>query len=302
MGDGARGLAHAFQQAAVGAVPRDGARATLDTADLATRLAALYERGRVAYPGLAVTEAAFGQCLARAVAAAAGRGGAVLEELAIEDLYLACACAGGIPGAVAAFEVRFGRVVRRAVAGVLAAGHQREEAEQRARQHLFVADGTAPPKIAKYLGHGPLESWVSVAAIRVAISFGRAETAELRLREKAIAEAAGPSPEILYMKGEVRRELEVAVQEALQRLEHRERLVLRLYLVGGMTLAAIGKALGVTQQTVSRWLQKARDSVLADVERMLVERLKVPSDDVTSMIRFVASQLDISISRLLAAP
>ena len=104
------------------------------------------------------------------------------------------------------------------------------------------------------------------------------------------------------MKGEVRRELEMAVQEALQRLEDRERLVLRLYLVSGMTLAAIGKTFGVTQQTVSRWLQKARDSVLADVGRAVVERLKLPSDDVTSMIRFVASQLDISISRLLAAP
>jgi RNA polymerase sigma-70 factor (ECF subfamily) len=301
MGDGARGLAHAFQQAAVEAAADNAVLATLDTADLTRRLAALYERARAAHPGLAVTEAAFGRYLARAVAAA-GCSGTVLEALAVEDLYLACACAGGTPGAVAAFDACFGKVIRRAIAGVLAARHQREEAEQRARQHLFVADGTAPPKIAKYLGQGPLESWVSVAAIRVAISLGRAETAELRLREKAIAEAAGPSPEILYMKGEVRRELEMAVEEALQRLDDRERLVLRLYLVGGMTLAAIGKTFGVTQQTVSRWLQKARDSVLSDVERALVERLKLPSDDVTSMIRFVASQLDISISRLLAAP
>jgi len=277
--------------AADGAAPE-----TLDDAARAHRLAVLYERGRAAYPGLAVTETAFGRCLARAVE------GSPIDQLAIEDLYLACACADGVPGAVKVFETRFGNIVRRAVARVLVARDQREEAEQRARQHLFVADGTAPPKIAKYLGHGPLENWVSVAAIRVAISLGRAETAELRLREKAIAEAAGPSPEILYMKGELRRELEGAVQEALQRLEDRERLVLRLYLVSGMTLAAIGKTFGVTQQSVSRWLQKARDSVLADVGRALVERLKLPSDDVTSMIRFVASQLDISISRLLAAP
>jgi RNA polymerase sigma-70 factor (ECF subfamily) len=300
MGDGARGLAHAFQQE-VG--EDDAARATFDTADLTRRLSALYERGRAAYPGLEVTEAAFGGCLARAVARWAGpTWRAALEGLAIEDLYLACACAGGSPGAVAAFEARFGKVMRRAVARVLAARDQCEEAEQRVRHHLFVSDGTAPPKIAKYLGHGPLASWVSVAAIRVAISLGRAETAELRLREKAIAEAAGPSPEILYMKGEVRRELEVAVQEALQNLEDRERLVLRLYLVSGMTLTAIGKTFDVPQQTVSRWLQKARDSVLSDVGRAVVERLKLPSDDVTSMIRFVASQLDISISRLLAAP
>jgi RNA polymerase sigma-70 factor, ECF subfamily len=288
-------LAHAFQQVAAA---DDATRATFDTADLARRLAALYDRGRAAHPGLVVTETAFGRCLARAV-----RGGPdALEELAIEDLYLACACAGGTPGAIAVFEARLGKVLRRAVARVLAARDQREEAEQRARQHLLVGDGTAAAKIGNYLGRGPLENWVSVAAIRVAISLGRAETAELRLREKAIAEAAGPSPEILYMKGEIRRELEAAVQEALQRLEHRERLVLRLFLVSGMTLAAIGKTFGVTQQTVSRWLRKARDSVLADVGGALAERLKLPSDDVTSMIRFVASELDISISRLLAVP
>jgi len=286
MGEGARGL-----------VVADGtAPEVLDDTARAHRLAGLYERGRAAYPGLALTGAAFSWCLARAAE------GSPIEQLAIEDLYLACACAASVPGAVEAFEAQFGKVVRRAVARVLMARDQREEAEQRARQHLFVADGTAPPKIAKYLGHGPLESWVSVAAIRVAISLGRAETAELRLREKAIAEAAGPSPEILYMKGELRRELEVAVEEALQGLEDRERLVLRLYLVSGMTLAAIGKTFGVTQQSVSRWLQKARDSVLADVGRALVDRLKLPSGDVTSMIRFMASQIDISISRLLAVP
>jgi RNA polymerase sigma-70 factor, ECF subfamily len=289
MGDGARSTA----------VADDAARETPDhteLTDLSDRWAALYERGRAAHPGLVVPEAAFGRCLERAVA------GCPIEMLAVEDLYLACACACGIPGAVEAFEARLGKVVRRAVSRVLVARDQREEAEQRARQHLFVADGTAPPKIAKYLGYGPLEAWVSVAAIRVAISLGRAETAELRLREKAIAEAAGPSPEILYMKGELRRELEVAVQEALQGLEDRERLVLRLFLVSGMTLKAIAKTFGVTQQTVSRWLQKARDSVLADVRRALVERLKLPSDEVMSMIRLVASQLDVSISRLLAAP
>jgi RNA polymerase sigma-70 factor, ECF subfamily len=286
MGDGARSTA----------VADDAAPETPATAEPADRWAALYVRGRVAHPGLVVPEAAFGRCLERAFA------GSPSELLAVEDLYLACACACGIPGAVEAFEARLGKVVRRAVARVLVARDQREEAEQRARQHLLVADGTAPPKIAKYLGYGPLAAWVSVAAIRVAISLGRAETAELRLREKAIAEAAGPSPEILYMKGEVRRELEVAVQEALQGLDDRERLVLRLFLVSGMTLTAIGKTFGVTQQTVSRWLQKARDRMLADVGRALFERLKLPSDDVTSMIRLVASQLDISISRLLAAP
>jgi RNA polymerase sigma-70 factor (ECF subfamily) len=167
---------------------------------------------------------------------------------------------------------------------------------------LLVCDAVGAPKISKYLGHGPLESWVAVTAIRVAVSFGRSESAERRLRDKAVADAAGGvDPEALAIKGELRRELEVAIEGALRRIEDRERLILRLYLVSGMTLAAIGKSFGVSQATVSRWLVKARESVLADVRRQLGERLQVPRGELASIARLVASQIDISISRLLGA-
>ena len=182
---------------------------------------------------------------------------------------------------------------------VLLGSADREDAEQRTRRVLLVGDDGSP-KIAKYLGHGPLESWVAVTAIRVAVSFGRSESAERRLREKAIAEAAGGvDPEALVIKGELRRELEAAIEAALRRLEDRERLVLRLYLVSGMTLAAIGKTFDVTQPTVSRWLVRARESVLDDVRRELGERLQVAKDELASIANLVASQLDISISRVL---
>jgi RNA polymerase sigma-70 factor, ECF subfamily len=289
-------LVRAFLEVAAGL---DGDRAIYDSPELSSRLAALYSRGRAAHAGLEVSEAAFGRCLAGATAGS--RPCPSLDELAVEDLYLACACAEGVGGAAAAFEARFAGVIRRAVSRVLRQTADRDEAAQCARQLLLVGDGTAPPKIAKYLGRGPLENWVSVAAIRVAVSQSRAESTELRLRDKAIAEAAGPSPEVLVMKGEVRRELELAVSEALAALDDRQRVVLRLYLVSGMTLAAIGRTFGVTQQTVSRWLQAGRDDVLATVGRALRERLKLPSHELASIVRLVASQLDISISRLLDA-
>ena len=170
-------------------------------------------------------------------------------------------------------QLRRGGALRRASARCAARGRGGSRRATSARKRSSGCGSTCswprgprPPRL-PVSGHGPLASWVSVAAIRAAIPFGRAETAELRLREKAIAEAAGPSPEILYMKGEVRRELEVAGAGGAATLEDRERLVLRLYLVSGMTLLRSARRLGVPQQTVSRWLQKARDSVLADVGR-----------------------------------
>ena len=281
MGDGARGVAPAFQQtAAAESAADDGARATADGGDLGGRLAALYERGRAAHAGLAVTEAAFGRYLARAVAAAAARGPCPpLEQLAIEDFYLACACTAGAAGAAVAFEARFGKIIRRAVARVLASRDEREEAEQRVRQHLLVADAGAPPAIGKYLGHGALESWVSVVAVRVAISVGRAESSERRLRQKAITEATGIDPERLVIREEMRRELETAVKDALAALADRERLILRLFLVSGMTIGAIGRSLDVSRQAVSRSLAKAREGLLDDVSRSLKQRLKVSQED-----------------------
>jgi RNA polymerase sigma-70 factor (ECF subfamily) len=259
-------------------------------------IAVAFARGRAAHPKLALCEEDFGRFLARA---SEGRGEAGADRLPMEDLFLACACACEIAGAAEAFEARLGRIVRRAVARVLATAAERDEAEQRVRQHLLVRGEEGPPRIASYRGDGPLEGWVSVAAIRLAVSMGRSATAERRLRAKAAGEAAGANPELLLMKGELAREFEAAVEEALGRLDDRERLVLRLYLVSGMKLAAIARSLGVTPQAISRQLEKVRTSVLADVHRRLGERLALPKGELASVVRLVASRLNVSISRLL---
>ena len=111
------------------------------------------------------------------------------------------------------------------------------------------------------------------------ISLGRAESSERRLRGKAIAEAIGIDPERLIIREEMRRELETAVKDALAALADRERLILRLFLVSGMTLDAISRSMGVSRQAVSRSLAKSREGLLEDVNRSLKQRLKVSQGD-----------------------
>lgn len=222
--------------------------------------------GRAAHPRLNLGAEAFGRHYARAVQAGRKR---AEQGLVIEDLYLACACANRVSGAAAAFEAKYGKIMRRAVARVLATAPEREEAVQNARQILLVGSTESEPKIGTYLGQGPLEHWVAVAAIRLAISQGRATSAERRLRERLSDDALGGDPEMLLLKGQLRRELQAAVKEALGLLKDRDRLVLRLWLVSGTSLAAIGKSFGVTQQTVSRWLAEARDGILSNVQKQL---------------------------------
>jgi RNA polymerase sigma-70 factor, ECF subfamily len=259
----------------------------------------LFARGRAAHPQLAVEEEAFARHLARVAAPQAGPS---LGDRAIEDLYLACACAMGVAGAASCFERRFAPVIRKAVARVISASADRDEAEQLTRRALLVGSAAGVPKIATFSGEGPLENWVSVAAIRTAVSFGRAGATERQLRDRTVGEIAGGiDPELLAMKGEIRREVEAAFGAALERLEDRERLLLRLYLVSGMTMEDIGTTFDVTHQTVSRWLVKARKRVLAFVRGDLAHRLNIPKSELRSLVRLVASQMNLSISRLLGA-
>jgi RNA polymerase sigma-70 factor, ECF subfamily len=291
-------LLRAFREAA-GVAVASLAERDCEGGPLGQVLASLYARGRVANPRLVVSEQAFARHLARC---ANERKDAALAKIVVEDVYLACACVERVRGAAAVFEARFGRVIRRAVSRVLATADERQEAEQRAWQHLLVDCADGPPRLAQYLGQGPLEKWVSVAAMRIAISFGRSESAERRLREKAIAEASGVDPELLFRKGELRTAFEDAVAMALGRLSPRERLVLKLYLVSGMTLDAIGKSLGVTRQAVAKTLARAREAVVGQVEAAVQQSLRISKEDLASILRFVASQLDVSISRVLGKP
>jgi RNA polymerase sigma-70 factor (ECF subfamily) len=264
---------------------------------LRSLLVAAYDRGQAAYPDLQVPPALFARHLARSIG---DEPIGTIEQLAIEDLYLACACVERLAGAAERFEKKVGHVVEKAVARVIPNALDRDEAVQRARRALLMGNEGAPPKLEKYAGRGPLENWASVAAIRVAVSLGRAEKSSRRLRDRATEEIArGFDPEAFLMKEEVRREVEAALEQALQRLEDRERLVLRLHLVSRMTMEDIGKTLGVAHQTVSRWLVQVRKTLLADVSRQLSDRLRVPRSDLASIAWLIASRLDLSISRLL---
>jgi RNA polymerase sigma-70 factor (ECF subfamily) len=57
----------------------------------------------------------------------------------------------------------------------------------------------------------------------------------------------------------------------------------------------------VDESTVSRWVQKARDSILEETQRELGRQLGIRVADVPSIARLVTSQLDISVTRLLSS-
>ena len=91
---------------------------------------------------------------------------ATLDQLHVEDLYLACGCLEGLPAALEAFDRIHGAGIDLVIsaAGVDPANGMRE----RVRERLIIRIGDAPPKIATYAGKGSLGSWVRIFALREA--------------------------------------------------------------------------------------------------------------------------------------
>jgi RNA polymerase sigma-70 factor (ECF subfamily) len=293
-------LARAFLEGAAGSKesPPD---------DLEVRLAALCLLAHAAHPTLVVDDAVFARHLGRCAAGTADEPAPQLEDLQIEDLFLACACLEGAPGAAEAFDSRCAERLRIALGGSVQADDARAEVAQRVREAVLVGTADAPAKIANYSGQGPLDRWVAIVAQRTAITMVRSESASRRAHERATMEAAlggqdrlDQQPELAYLKERYKDEFERAFGEALATLSERDRLLMRLHLVSGLSVEAIGKMYNVSQSTASRWLAAARETVAAEVEQLLRARLKLARSEVESLAGLVASQMDLNLSRILA--
>lgn len=91
---------------------------------------------------------------------------AMLDQLHVEDLYLACGCLDGVPAALETFDRVHGAGIELVIS---AAGiDPKSGMRDRVRERLIIKIGDAPPKIATYAGKGSLSSWVRIFALREA--------------------------------------------------------------------------------------------------------------------------------------
>ena len=174
-------------------------------------------------------------------------------------------------------------------------GEDAAEVEQQFVDALLVGSALSAPKIGSYAGKAPLDRWVGVAAQRAALMWLRSNRAEARAREGAAAEPAARGelgPESAYIKERYRTAFEDALKDALARVPDRERVLLRLHLVNGVTVDKIGKMFDVSQATASRWLAAARETVLDDVKATLGKQLGTTPEELASLAGLVASRLD----------
>ncbi len=231
-------------------------------------------------------------------AARAASGGGKLAHAG--ELALAWAAGRGEPGALRRFDREILPEADAAARKLDRAPAFADEVRQAVRVRLVVGDGGAP-RILAYRGTGPLRAWVAVAALRVALNLKRAAARAPGADADLLAEVVDrePDPELRHLKTLYRAELREALAAALAALADRPRALLRLRFVDGLELAHIGRLYRVHESTASRWLGQAVADVAAGARRRLVEKLAIAPSAADSVARMVASQLDLSIARLL---
>jgi RNA polymerase sigma-70 factor (ECF subfamily) len=255
--------------------------------DTAAHLAA----GRAAWPHIEVAEAAFDEHL---------RGHARDGELPplerAADLYLACACAHGVPEAARALDRLLADVVARAAARFDRSPDFADDVAQALREKLLLA---RPPKIAGYAGRASLSSWLTTAAVRTALNArrGKASAAHAPVRDSDVALAR--TPELDFLRKRHRREFEDAVRQALKLLSPRDRTLLRMNVGEGVSIDKLAALHGVGRSTAARWLAAARDRVDTETRARLRARLQLTHSEYESLAAALRSEIAVSIVRLL---
>ncbi len=219
------------------------------------------------------------------------------------DRSLAAACIAGDKKAIDAFEARYGPEIDKGVAKLDADPTAREELAQQIRERLLVGE---PPKLASFDGRGDLLHWLRVVVVRMRTDFarsrGRAAQRTAASPDAGVSTASpADDPEFAHLKAHYGDLLAKAIEAAMVALPDRERDVLRLSTLDGLTSEAIAERYDVSSATVRRWIAGARDLVFTHTRQEIAKRLGVGKQEFASIVRLARSQLDVSIPRLLAA-
>jgi RNA polymerase sigma-70 factor (ECF subfamily) len=215
------------------------------------------------------------------------------------DVYLAAAAAGGDDDAVRAFDDQLLSELPRWLSRLRLPSDIFDEVRQVLRSKLLVGP---PPRLGQYRAQGPLAAWVRVAAVRAALDVCGAGpiVASSNLRGgDPLLDALDPEQQVVRHKyGAL---FETALRDAVAQLSKRDRNLLRFHYFSGMTFDAIARTYHVHRATAVRWLAAIREDLETAVRIRLWQETGVSPTEFRSLWNAVRSDVDVSLSRLLAA-
>ena len=265
-------------------------------ADLpAAVVARIAAAGRAAWPGIALADDVLA---ARIAGQLRDDPDAPHDALHDSDVYLAVALAAGDAAALRAFEDSLVPHMVMALRRLRLGGGTAEEVVQALRVELLVNG-----RIADYAGRGALAGWLRVSATRKALKLVRRAEREETLDEVLLDHwpSATPDPASKHIRARYTGELKTAIKDAFAELEVRQRNMLRQHLFDELTIDDLARVYRVHRATCARWLADARADLGRGTRKRLVAALGLPVGELESLLRFLDSDIELSISRLLVS-
>jgi RNA polymerase sigma-70 factor (ECF subfamily) len=274
----------------------DAARGLGEPESAEQALVALCAEAAAAWPGVAVDAAEVVRVLAGKLAADDPPS---LTTAAVTEIHLAIACARGDNAAVAAFDRAYLDVVPQALASMKLPTATVEDVRSTVRDKLLLADGDRTARILDYAGRGRLRGLVQVTATRTAIDRIRLEEREAELPARELA--ASTDVALSLIKAQYRAAFSAGFARAVAGASRRDRNLLRLHFLGGMTLEQLAQMYNVHRATVVRWLAAAREAVFDATREHVAGQIDAPPDELDEMFDLVKSRVELSVERLLAS-
>ena len=216
------------------------------------------------------------------------------------DLFLACACLNGVPGALEAFQATFMPILTATAKRFDKSGALTEELRQALSESLFVGKDERGPRIADYKGRGPLSGWVRTCAKRAALRLSRTDNPERLMTSDALAEEIADTcdQELVLLKSHYGELFRQELVSALSILPAKDRMLLQLHLVAGLSTTRIAKMYHLNQSSISRQLQRAASSVFALIKQRIHSRLGVATAELESLLDLARSRIELSLSSM----
>lgn len=224
----------------------------------------------------------------------------LLLSVRAADLWLARGCAARLPHALTAFDALFRGEYDVVHRRVRPRGIDRDDFVQAAREKLFAKD---PPKIIEYSGQGDLRNWLRVTLTRTLLDMSRKrrehvqdESDRFQLLEPP---SPGADPELDFMKAHYRDAFRRAFERAARSLDVEDRNLLRQHFVHQLGIDQLATILGVHRATAARRITRARAELMARTRTELLAELNLSLADLDSVLRFVESQVHVTVERVL---
>jgi RNA polymerase sigma-70 factor (ECF subfamily) len=219
------------------------------------------------------------------------------------DLYLACGCTLGLPGAIAVFEA----VLRREVEIALQRFHLQasaiDEICQLAREKVLVGVHGRTSRIADYSGRGTLGGWTRVVVTRIALNALRGGKQEVRLEDALLELRAADTydPELACLRDRFGVSVRSALERAMRSLAAEDRVLLRQRFVDGLGTVQLAALYRRHRITMLRRLHAILRSIRIRTEELLERDVGCGRSTAVSIVNLVLRQQQLSVQQYLAA-